>query len=287
MKTNYAKMYTLAGALLFSLASMGQITITQWNFNGATASTVPGGTSSPAPSIGAGSAGLVGGVTPVSPATDFSSGASSGGSSDPVVTTPNTNFAWGTTAYAALGAENKQRGVQFNVSTANYSGITFKFDQRLSNTTSNTWVVQYTTNRLAANPVWVDAQTFTFTPAPTGTGDTWYNQRSVDLSAVTALNNNDVAAFRIVEAFDPVLNDYTAATSTSTYGTGGTSRFDMVTVIAAASLATPQHAAQDDRVLDLFAEELRLAHESLTAITGKFTSDDLLGEIFSSFCIGK
>lgn len=47
------------------------------------------------------------------------------------------------------------------------------------------------------------------------------------------------------------------------------------------------HAEQDDRVLDLFAEELRLAHESLTSITGKFTSDDLLGEIFASFCIGK
>lgn len=52
------------------------------------------------------------------------------------------------------------------------------------------------------------------------------------------------------------------------------------------ALAT-EHASQDDRVLDLFAEELRLAHESLCSITGKFTSDDLLGEIFSSFCIGK
>lgn len=48
-----------------------------------------------------------------------------------------------------------------------------------------------------------------------------------------------------------------------------------------------EHAEQDDRVLDLFAEELRLAHDSLNSITGKFTSDDLLGEIFSSFCIGK
>ena len=47
------------------------------------------------------------------------------------------------------------------------------------------------------------------------------------------------------------------------------------------------HAELDDQVLDLFAEELRLAHEALNAITGKFTSDDLLGEIFSSFCIGK
>src|SRR5699024_5147595 len=47
------------------------------------------------------------------------------------------------------------------------------------------------------------------------------------------------------------------------------------------------HAAQSDQVLDLFAEELRLAHDSLSEITGAFTSDDLLGEIFSSFCIGK
>jgi tRNA modification GTPase len=39
--------------------------------------------------------------------------------------------------------------------------------------------------------------------------------------------------------------------------------------------------------LDLLAEELRLAQNDLSAITGEFTSDDLLGVIFSSFCIGK
>lgn len=38
---------------------------------------------------------------------------------------------------------------------------------------------------------------------------------------------------------------------------------------------------------ELVAEELRQAQTSLSAITGEFTSDDLLGEIFSSFCIGK
>ena len=35
------------------------------------------------------------------------------------------------------------------------------------------------------------------------------------------------------------------------------------------------------------SEELRLAHNALGMITGEFTSDDLLGEIFSRFCIGK
>jgi tRNA modification GTPase len=47
------------------------------------------------------------------------------------------------------------------------------------------------------------------------------------------------------------------------------------------------HAAQDDQSLDLFAEELRLAQAQLSSITGAFSSDDLLGVIFSRFCIGK
>jgi tRNA modification GTPase len=46
-------------------------------------------------------------------------------------------------------------------------------------------------------------------------------------------------------------------------------------------------AARADAALDLLAEELRLAHDALGQITGVFTSDELLGEIFSRFCIGK
>ena len=40
-------------------------------------------------------------------------------------------------------------------------------------------------------------------------------------------------------------------------------------------------------MLELAAEELRLAHEALGEITGKISADDMLGRIFSSFCIGK
>jgi tRNA modification GTPase len=47
-------------------------------------------------------------------------------------------------------------------------------------------------------------------------------------------------------------------------------------------VAATQHAR-----LELFAEELRLAQEALAGITGEFSADDLLGEIFSRFCIGK
>jgi tRNA modification GTPase len=47
------------------------------------------------------------------------------------------------------------------------------------------------------------------------------------------------------------------------------------------------HLAAPAQALDLLAEELRLAQNALNEITGEFTSDDLLGVIFSSFCIGK
>jgi tRNA modification GTPase len=48
-----------------------------------------------------------------------------------------------------------------------------------------------------------------------------------------------------------------------------------------------EHASQSDRQLELFAEELRLAAQRLGEITGEFSADDLLGRIFSRFCIGK
>jgi len=48
-----------------------------------------------------------------------------------------------------------------------------------------------------------------------------------------------------------------------------------------------EYAAQNDQSLDLFAEELRLTQDRLNSITGEFSSDDLLGVIFSRFCIGK
>lgn len=53
---------------------------------------------------------------------------------------------------------------------------------------------------------------------------------------------------------------------------------------AAGHLAAARAAAAQ---LELFAEELRLAQAALSEITGEFTADDLLGEIFSKFCIGK
>ena len=56
---------------------------------------------------------------------------------------------------------------------------------------------------------------------------------------------------------------------------------------AAAHFATGRQALEDSRAGELLAEELRLAQQDLGEITGAVSSDELLGRIFSGFCIGK
>jgi tRNA modification GTPase len=53
------------------------------------------------------------------------------------------------------------------------------------------------------------------------------------------------------------------------------------------ALMTGRRVLLEQRAGELLAEELRLAQMALSSITGEFSADDLLGEIFSSFCIGK
>lgn len=52
-------------------------------------------------------------------------------------------------------------------------------------------------------------------------------------------------------------------------------------------LENAQRFTQGEYQLELLAEELKLTQNALSSITGQFTADDLLGEIFSHFCIGK
>lgn len=256
--------------LLTSNFLNGQTVITRWNFNGASADEVPGGSSSPAPETGNGVASLAGGTTAT-----FASGVASGGSSDPVSTSPP-NYGWNSTTYPAQGASPKTAGVAFAVSTVGYDNIVFKFDQRLSNTAANTWVVQYTTDASVASPVWVDAQTFTFEPQATGTGDTWYNERTTNLATVTALNNNANAAFRVVSAFDPTAGQYLASRSTSTYGPAGTSRFDMVTVMGNPSTSVVENSLRNAKI---FYNGREVMVQLPRTLNGKIELFDILGNL--------
>lgn len=199
-------------------------TIAQWNFNGTSTTTIPGGTSSPTVAVGSGTVSLIGGTTAT-----FASGVVGGGSSDPSTTAPP-NYAWNISNFPAQGTGNKTAGIQINVSTVGLSNIVLQFDQRLSNTSSNTVVVQYTADVTATSPVWVDFATFI---APSG--DTWYNKRTVNFSSVTSLNNNPNVAFRIVSSFSGSGSSYSASSSSSSYSTTGTWRFDMITVTGSAA----------------------------------------------------
>lgn len=198
---------------LFCSQCDGQV-IAQWNFNGTSTTTVPGGTAAPTPSTGTGTANLFGGTTAT-----FASGNASGGSSDPV--TDATDFAWNTTAYPAQSTGDKTRGVQFNVSTVGFSNIQVSYDLRHSNTSSRFEQFQYTLDGTTFN----DLNTF-----DGNVGDTWFNNRIIDLSSIPGANENASFGFRIVSTFEPGGTGYLASGSASTYGPTGTWRFDMVTV---------------------------------------------------------
>lgn len=186
-----------SAVLLSAIASAQAITFTQWNFDA----------SNLVPNIGIGSASLVGGATGT-----FATGLP--------------GQAWNTSTYPAASAAPKSAGVQFLTSSVGYMSLQVSWDERHSNTSANTTVLQYTIN---GGSNWVDFQTFSFVPAATGTGDTWH-VRSADLSSVAGVNNNANFGVRVVTDFNPGGTAYLASRSTSTYGTSGTLRFDNVTI---------------------------------------------------------
>lgn len=207
---------TLLALALAGLSAQAQaIVVTQWDFNSSPAdgSTSTGITS---PAMGSGIASLVGGTSAT-----FASGDASGGSSDPA---SGDDSAWNTTTYAAQGTGDKTRGAQFAVDTTGWQDVVISYDLRHSNTSSRYEQVQYSLDGVN----FVDIATF-----DGNLGDTWFNGRTVDLSAISGADNNPLFAFRVVSTFAPGSSDYMASKSGSSYGTTGTWRFDMVTVQAA------------------------------------------------------
>lgn len=197
-------------------------TIVQWNFNSTTQDGNTG-TGTTLAAVGAGSASLLG-VTGA-----FASGTANGGSSDPAATD---NSGWQTTGYAAQGAGNLTRGVQFSTSTLGYENIVFGYDLRHSNTSSRYEAVQYSVDGIN----FATAATF-----DGNAGDTWFNGRTVDLTSF-----NDVVAnianlyLRVVASFAPNTMAYAPSADDKIYAGTGTWRFDMVTVSGSVIPAVPE-----------------------------------------------
>jgi hypothetical protein len=194
--------------------------VTQWNFNSVIADSNTG-TGSITPSLGSGS------LSALNVTTSFASGTANGGSSDPAGLVDNSGFQ--TTGYAAQGTQNKLSGVQFNVSTLGFEDIVINYDLRHSNTSSRYEQFQYS----------LDGTSFIdFALFDGNAGDTWFKNRTVDLSSITGADNNSSFAFRVVSAFAPSTSQYAA--SSTTYATTGTWRFDYVTVSGTATAPVPE-----------------------------------------------
>lgn len=218
MKNLYNAMALIIALLYGAIQANAQV-ITLWNFN-----SVPPdnntGTGTTDPAVGSGSLTLLGGTTAT-----FASGFVNGGSGD---TASSDNAAYNTTNYPAQGSGSGTAGVEFKVSTVGFSKIQIKWSHRHSNTSSQYVQLQYTTN----GTTWQN-----YTGAGTDTaglyralsGDSW-NFRSADFTGISGVENNANFAFRIVAVFNPNTGQYSASSPTGNYASGGTWRFDMVTV---------------------------------------------------------
>jgi endonuclease/exonuclease/phosphatase family metal-dependent hydrolase len=212
--TNITGSVTSSAAPLMVLFT-NPVVFAQWNFNSITpdGNTTTGATT---PSTGMGTAALVNGTTAT-----FATGDTT---LDPAGSTDNSG--WNTTAYPAQGTGNKTRGVQFNVSTAGRQNIVISWSSQSSPSGSKYGRLQYTTNGID------------FVDFPTAfTNGTSFNVKTNSLTAISGVNNNTNFAFRFVSEFENTAantanTNYVPANSSS-YGTSGTMRYDMVTVSGA------------------------------------------------------
>ena len=182
--------------------------VTQWTFNTSNAALTL------TPYIGSGTASYVGGTAP------NGTGIAGGWADDTTAVSPVVNNRWSMLTFPAASAASGTAGAQFAVSTAGYQNVVITFGLRNSNTSSKYAQLQYSTN---------GTNFANFGNVIEGTGDL-FTSVSRDLSALTSTNNNSTFAFRVVSVFAPGTSAYAAAKSTSTYSTGGTYGFDLVTV---------------------------------------------------------
>jgi hypothetical protein len=193
--------------------------IAQWNFN----SVPPDGdttTGTLTPSIGTGVATTLGGVTQ-----PFFSGS---GSTDPAA---EDDSAMATQTYPAQGTANKTAGVQYGVSTLGKEDIYIAWDVKASGSASKYARLQYTTN----GAIFVDFPTSTLNL-------TSFNRRTNSLAGFAGVQDNPNFAVRIVSEFEnTAIGSGTAGYvgASSTYGSGGTLRYDMVTVLGSTITAPP------------------------------------------------
>jgi hypothetical protein len=209
--------------LLFSFFTeftYGQQVLNLWNFNTAVLPDNNLNTGSQDAFMGGSTAHLVGSASP------SSTNPYNEGSDNDYFSTSLDNTGWNIRNFPALGTGNKTAGIFFPCNTTGFQNLIFKYDEKHSNSSPNTTVVQYNPDTLNVNG-WVDIQTNSIVALSYAT--TWFT-RIVDFSSIPAVNNQPRFAVRVVAAFDPAVGNYAATlnqTTASYNPTGGTIRFDM------------------------------------------------------------
>ncbi len=209
----------VALAVFACAATADAAIITQWNFNSnpPDANTATGTTT---PSIGAGTASVVGGVVSA-----FGDADAFGGSSDPAV---GDDSRFQATGWPAQGTGNKTAGFQYDVSTVGFKDIVVTLDDSVSINVSRYWRFQYTTD----GSTWNDSTLFDL-DLGAATAASWFNGLSVDLSSISAVDNNPNFGIRFLAEFAPTTSAYEQAASTNpnaAYNPAAQNRHDMVTV---------------------------------------------------------
>jgi len=234
------------------LSTASAAVIAQWNFN-----SVPsdGSTSTGTnrPSVGVGTASLVGSTTATYAA---------GSTNDPATSTDDSG--WNTSHFVGQGTGNKTAGVQFNVSTLGYSNVVIRLDLRVSSTASKYYRLQYSTD--GANFADYSAPIIANVVSSTGS---YYEAQTNSLAAIAGVKNNFNFAFRIVSEFENTATgggtaNYVTTFGTNSYSTSGTVRFDLVTVSG-----TPIPGANTPPTISTITEYLASILPASTAVPAR------------------
>lgn len=239
--------------ILVSIYAHGDI-ITQWDFD----SNPPDNTTSTGtnvPSIGTGTALLIGGVTATF---------ATGGTNDPAPSADDTG--WNTRSYPAQDSDNKTAGTEFHVSTLALSNIVVRWDHKVSASASKYCRLQYSTDGLS----FVDYPTPIAAQIVSATGS-YFEAQTNSLAGFSGVDNNPNFAFRIVSEFESTAAggiDGYVTTAGSSYSTAGTIRFDLVTV-----LGTPIPGANTAPSISSVSNQTLRVNQSTSSLL--FTVGDL------------
>jgi|GEM_PF-1385544 hypothetical protein len=227
MKTSSFIALQIILLFFFPVFASAQI-FTSWYFNGNTS-----------PSLGSGSITGIGGVS-----TGFSNSINALGGS----AFSNTNF-------PAQGNNSGTAGIEISASTEGKTGISLTWIQRHSGSSSRYMKILISTDGNTFTPLDLTNENSSanlLTPGSANASnvvvdqdvfetigeDTWH-RRTINLSAIDAVNNNPNFKCRMVSVFAPFTSNYTASGNGRTYATTGTYRYDSIEISSSSNIVTP------------------------------------------------